>query len=121
MAEITSSSVTSSAVPRKLVSRRSMRMARSLSALPRNALMSCRRSVSLRGRKSMDVLPSENGTTKTGWLARGRQLRQDEVDATVYLGLVRLNLEQLPLAHQVVAHLFILHDQAEPLAGPRQG
>jgi hypothetical protein len=34
-------------------------MARSLSALPRRALMSWRRSTSLRGRKSIDVLPSK--------------------------------------------------------------
>src|SRR5439155_18792097 len=48
----------------KLVSRRSMRMQRSCSALPRNAVISCRRSVSLSGRKSIDVLPSRKRDTK---------------------------------------------------------
>src|SRR3954454_23825529 len=84
MAEMTSSSVTSSAVPAKLVVRRSMRMARSLSALPRKALMSWRRSTSLRGRKSMALLPS--GEKETGLpkpLTLSREFREEQIHATI--------------------------------------
>src|SRR5579884_1590837 len=57
MAVITSSSGASSAVPAKVVSRRSVRMARSDAALPRRAVRSWARSVSLRGRKSIALPP----------------------------------------------------------------
>src|ERR1700730_10822494 len=66
MAEITSSSVISSAIPAKLVSRRSIRIARFFSALPRNAPTNCRRSVSFNGRKSIRVLlPGVKGQNET--------------------------------------------------------
>src|SRR5947209_5953781 len=114
MAVITSSSVTSSAVPTNDVLRRSSRMARSLSALPRSALMSWRRSVSFRGRKSMDVLPSvKKAKRKSRWLARGRQLCQNEVNAAIHLGFLHVNLQQVTVADQVVAHLFVLQDQSQ--------
>src|SRR5579871_6084757 len=50
---MTSSSVTSCVVSRKDVSRRSIRIAEPLSALPRNAANNCLRSVASRGRKSI--------------------------------------------------------------------
>src|SRR5260370_42160175 len=93
MAEITSSSVTSSVVPAKLVSRRSIRIAWLLSALPRRAVTSWRRSVSLRGRKSIDVLlrsrkgpltsPSVGKAIGAASSILGGQLGQEQVDALV--------------------------------------
>src|SRR5690348_14100065 len=92
MAEITSSSVTSSEVPAKLVSRRSIRIARLLSALPRRAVTSWRRSVSLRGRKSIDVLLlSKKGPVISPSVGKalgaasvlGGQLGQEEINALV--------------------------------------
>src|SRR5438874_6228305 len=66
MALITSSSGTSSAVPAKLVSLRSISRASPRSALPRSAVINCRRSVSLSGRKSMARSSSGRNTTQTG-------------------------------------------------------
>src|SRR5436305_13510241 len=93
MAEITSSSVTSSVVPAKLVSRRSIRMVRLLSALPRRAWISCLRSVSLRGRKSIGDSSYRKGTYNFPSVGKsfpgvrlsdlGGQLGHQEIDSLV--------------------------------------
>src|SRR6516225_8707623 len=137
MAEITSSSVTSSAVPRKLVSRRSMRMARSLSALPRKALINCRRSVSLRGRKSMDSSPSQYEAPSTAegvdkirrpqgrhtHLRPRRQLREQQVNPSVHAVVVVLDFEQFPATDEIVTHLLGPDQHLNGIAGfgKRQG
>src|SRR5580692_3155615 len=116
MALMTSSSGTSSAPPAKLVSRRFRRMARSLSALPRRALMSCRRSRSFRGRKSMDSTPLRE-TKKTRRLrpaaeilspsfAAG-QLREKPVHAAVHPVVVDIDRERLAAAQDAVEDLFL--------------
>src|ERR1700733_7088331 len=109
MALMTSSSVTSSLAPWNVVSRRSIRMARSLSALPRRALISARRSVSLRGRKSMvALLPDQKNPGRAR--ARpprsgpGRQLGEQQVHPAVETSVGVVHLEDLALADEVVAH-----------------
>src|SRR5271170_4128872 len=66
MALMTSSSGTSSALPAKLVSRRSSNRTRPCSALPRRALTSCLRSISFRGRKSMTTSSKGDRNKKVG-------------------------------------------------------
>src|SRR5579884_3090323 len=115
MAEITSSSVTSSMVPAKEVSRRSIRIALSLSALPRRALISCRRSESFRGRKSMIGSPHDTGdcgpAAGRNGLASGPggQLREQEVDAPVQQLVVVIDLEHLTAPFEVVTHSLSSH------------
>src|SRR6516164_3155917 len=134
MALMTSSSVTSSAVPAKLVSRRSIRMARSLSALPRNAPISCRRSVSLRGRKSIDVLLPEKRTTTAcvplGLARRSagkahstlcRQLGQQEIDATVDAFIEAVGLQEIAAAEQEVVDLLLRKSDTQGVARFGQG
>src|SRR5438132_13852845 len=111
MALMTSSSGTSSTEPRKLVSRRSMRMARSLSALPRNAVISCRRSVSFKGRKSIDVLLSR--VPEKHHRSRLRcQFRKQEVNALVHSVLVGISRQELLSAAHVIANLVLLQQDA---------
>src|SRR5262249_49806560 len=130
MALMTSSSVTSSAVPRKEVSRRSMRMARSLSALPRRALMRARRSVSLRGRKSLvRLLTSIKGletVSLRSWagrstLGRGRQFRQQQVDAAVKAGVGVVHFVHFAALDDVKAHFLGPYQHPDGVAGGRQG
>ena len=87
IAEMTSSSVTSSVVPANVVSRWSMRIALLLSALPRKALIKLRRSVSLSGRKSMGLpLPAEKSgkvSAQTAFRSRRRLRHYTIVDAPI--------------------------------------
>src|SRR5262245_43044772 len=111
---MTSSSGTSSLLPRKLVSRRYMRITRSLSTLPRNELISCRRSVSVSGRKSIRPSPFQNrnsllpqgrlsASCSSTWVALGRELGQQEINAPVDLAcIVGIGLEVFSAAHQDV-------------------
>src|SRR5262249_42004138 len=121
MALMTSSSGTSSAVPAKEVSRRFMRMARALSAVPRSALISCRRSVSLRGRKSMVDSPLR-GTRRTIRLRSGPesahplrtagQFREQQVHAAVHVVVVQADGQQVVAPHDEVADLLAADEHA---------
>src|SRR6516162_45066 len=128
MALMTSSSVTSSAVPAKEVSRRSIRMARSLSALLRRALISWRRSVSLRGRKSMETSPSQiektlprMGNRNPRVSGPGRQLGEQEVDAAVHQVVVMLDFQHLAAGCQVEAYPLGPHHHTDGRAALGQG
>src|SRR5271170_6411100 len=98
MAEMTSSSLTSSAAPTKEVSRRSMRMARLSSALPRRALMSFCRSSVVTVRKSMRVLLFGSRSrfdqllhsAELGCLLL-RQFRQDQEHRALQVRLARID------------------------------
>src|SRR5438552_3185012 len=113
---MTSSSVTSSVVPMKLVSRRSISRAVVESALPRNAPMSCCRSVLVSGRKSMmnSSLENENetyhqpdsaatiGTRAVSSIAVAGQLGQQLVDAAVDPWLVQVGRQRLAVPQQEI-------------------
>src|ERR1700691_2011279 len=120
MALMTSSSGTSSTVPRKLVSRRSMRMARLPSALPRSELISCRRSTSLSGRKSIDVLlsryrparPPKDGRNHD--LSRqSRQFSQQKVDALIDACFRDVGRHYLAAAFQHIRDLVLFKEDAD--------
>src|SRR6516165_2750267 len=113
MALMTSSSVTSSAVPRKLVSRRSIRMARSLSALPRKALTSCRRSRSLRGRKSMAYSFLRKKRTRDLDSGPGRQLGRQQEHGPVHRLLAGIDLEQVAGPFDVITDLLRPHQHTD--------
>src|SRR6516225_5192379 len=137
---MTSSSVTSSVVPAKEVSRRSVRMARSPSALPRRALISCCRSLSLSGRKSIAFsLPFEitwaifqtprledspwglqfsqtPGQVFEPWgLALfSREFRQHQIYSLVHLAGVGINFHQIIAADQDIACIVLFQNQTKP-------
>src|SRR5437763_7392589 len=108
MALMTSSSVTSSSVVRKLVSRRSMRMAVPRSAFPRKAVISERRSVSLRGRKSMIVSPflARNRTEPKTDLVAGGKLGQKQVKPLIDPDFADVGGERFAVVDQIVPNLF---------------
>src|SRR4051812_40068631 len=88
-------------------------MARSLSALPRRALINCRRSVSLSGRKSIDVLLPENRASGIGTAGNrasspslvGCQRREQLVHSAVHSFFRNVGGEQLAIADHIVPGL----------------
>src|SRR5436309_15976477 len=111
MAEMTSSSLTSSLAPTNEVSRRSMRMLRLSSALPRRALTSFWRSSVVTVRKSMLGSPFASGWrtgerrqfTQFGGLLL-HQLREDQEHRALQVRLARINGDQLATPLPIIPH-----------------
>src|SRR5262249_7072282 len=109
-------------VPTKLVSRRSMSRTRLLSALPRNAVISCRRSVSLRGRKSIRSysLPLKVTVAQTSQSAFGCQFRQEKVNAAIDPFFLRVYSEKLLTARDEVTNVPPFQHHRHLVSGFRQ-
>src|ERR1051325_9967794 len=115
MAEITSSSLISSLAPMKDVSRRSIKIARLSSALPRKASISFCRSCVDTGRKSILHSPLRFSCRGEGFLDGGGrsacQFRKNREDCGLQFGYARIDLDNLASLIPIIPRLAFVQQE----------